>query len=78
MDLPNKLRWDAIIRPVKVVWWVEWVGRVDMRAVVSPILDAACIPKCPSCLRSRARNAGGVGLEEKELVGRTVVDCAPK
>ena len=51
---------------------------MDLWAGVAAIDHRAGIPEGPSSERSRAWDAGGVGFDEVELVGRVVIDCAAK
>lgn len=45
-----------------------------MWADIAPVGFPACIPKSPSGDSGSARDGGGVGLEEVELVGWIFVD----
>ncbi len=44
------------------------------RTHVVSVCDSACIPEGPSCRSCCAGDAGGVGLQEVEFIGRIVVD----
>ena len=58
----------------KVLLGIECICRMYVWADIAPVGFPACIPKSPSGDSGSARDGGGVGLEEVELVGWIFVD----